>query len=114
MVAEPLDTRISRMSGIVEKPDPLVAPSTLAVAGRYVLTSQIFDEIAAGDRGVGGEIQLTDGIARLLTKENVYAYRYDGTRYDCGSKIGFLQATVDLAMSHHEVGPAFTSWLHSR
>ncbi len=114
VVAEPLDTRISRMSGIVEKPDPLVAPSTLAVAGRYVLTSQIFDEIAAGDRGVGGEIQLTDGIARLLTKENVYAYRYDGTRYDCGSKIGFLQATVDLAMSHHEVGPAFTSWLHSR
>jgi UTP--glucose-1-phosphate uridylyltransferase len=114
VVSEPLDSRISRMSGIVEKPEPAVAPSTLAVAGRYVLTPQVFTEIAAGDRGVGGEIQLTDGIARLLTKESVYAYRYEGTRYDCGSKIGFLQATVDLAMSHHEVGPAFTAWLHSR
>jgi UTP--glucose-1-phosphate uridylyltransferase len=114
VVAEPLDSRISRMSGIVEKPDPALAPSTLAVAGRYVLTPQVFAEIAAGDRGVGGEIQLTDGIARLLAKEAVYAYRYEGTRYDCGSKIGFLQATVDLAMSHHEVGPAFTAWLHSR
>jgi UTP--glucose-1-phosphate uridylyltransferase len=114
VVAEPLDARMSRMTGIVEKPDPAVAPSTLAVAGRYVLTPQIFGEIAAGDRGVGGEIQLTDGIARLLNKENVFAYRYDGTRYDCGSKLGFLQATVDLAISHREIGTAFTAWLHSR
>lgn len=114
VVAEPIDSRVLRMTGIVEKPAPDVAPSTLAVAGRYVLTPQVFAEIVVGDRGVGGEIQLTDGIARLLTKENVYAYRYEGTRYDCGSKIGFLQATVDLAMSHHEVGPSFTAWLHSR
>lgn len=100
--------------GIVEKPEPAKAPSTLAVAGRYVLTARIFDELESLPRGVGGEIQLTDGIANLLRKEKVYAYRYHGTRYDCGSKLGFLQATVDLGEHHHEVGAEFSAWLDGR
>lgn len=102
------------LSGIVEKPDPDVAPTTLAVAGRYLLTASIFAELENVPRGVGGEIQLTDGIARLMQKEKVYAYRYDGVRYDCGSKLGFLQATVDLGELHHEVGNDFKAWLNSR
>lgn len=102
------------LSDIVEKPDPALAPTTLAVAGRYVLTASIFDELETVPRGVGGEIQLTDGIANLIRKEKVYAYRYDGVRYDCGSKLGFLQASVDLGELHHEVGDDFRAWLSSR
>ena len=83
------------VTGIVEKPAPELAPTTLAVAGRYILTPGIFHELENIPRGVGGEIQLTDGIAQLLRREKVFAYRYEGTRYDCGSKLGFLQATVD-------------------
>jgi len=99
------------VSGIVEKPAPDVAPSTLAVAGRYILTPGIFAELENIPRGVGGEIQLTDGIAQLLRREKVFAYRYQGTRYDCGSKLGFLQATVDLGVKHAEVGEEFADWL---
>jgi UTP--glucose-1-phosphate uridylyltransferase len=106
--------RMLDVSGIVEKPAPEVAPTTLAVAGRYILTPGIFRELENIPRGVGGEIQLTDGIAQLLRREKVFAYRYDGTRYDCGSKLGFLQATVDLGEVHHDVGPEFTEWLKSR
>jgi UTP--glucose-1-phosphate uridylyltransferase len=102
------------MTAIVENPDPSQAPSTLAVAGRYVLSGNIFKELEALPRGVGGEIQLTDGIANLLRKEKVYAFRYQGKRYDCGSKLGFLQATVDLGEHHHEVGAEFSDWLSSR
>lgn len=102
------------LTGIVEKPEPAVAPTTLAVAGRYVLTAAIFDELENVPRGVGGEIQLTDGIASLMRKEKVYAYRYEGVRYDCGSKLGFLQATVDLGEHHHEVGKDFSAWLRHR
>ena len=102
------------VGGIVEKPAPDVAPSTLAVAGRYILTPGIFHELENIPRGVGGEIQLTDGIARLLRREKVFAYRYAGTRYDCGSKLGFLQATVVLGMQHPEVGAEFTDWLQNR
>ena len=102
------------LTGIVEKPEPAVAPTTLAVAGRYVLTAAIFDELENVPRGVGGEIQLTDGIASLMRKEKVYAYRYEGVRYDCGSKLGFLQATVDLGEHHHEVGNDFSAWLNQR
>jgi len=102
------------VSGIVEKPAPDVAPSTLAVAGRYILAPAIFQELEHIPRGVGGEIQLTDGIAQLLRREKVYAYRYQGTRYDCGSKLGFLQATVDLGEHHAEVGQEFAAWLASR
>ncbi|MEY5100673.1 MAG: hypothetical protein RJA36_3392 [Pseudomonadota bacterium] len=99
------------VTGIVEKPAPEVAPTTLAVAGRYILTPGIFKELENLPRGVGGEIQLTDGIAQLLRREKVFAYRYRGTRYDCGSKLGFLQATVDLGRVHPEVGAEFAQWL---
>ena len=81
------------------------------MAGRYILTPGIFAELENLPRGVGGEIQLTDGIAQLLRREKVFAYRYHGTRYDCGSKLGFLQATVDLGREHDEVGADFVAWL---
>ena len=103
--------RLVEVSGIVEKPAPESAPSTLAVAGRYILTPGIFTEIEAQQQGVGGEIQLTDAIASLMRREKVFAYRYEGTRYDCGSKLGFLQATVDLGKQHPEFGADFQEWL---
>jgi UTP--glucose-1-phosphate uridylyltransferase len=96
---------------MVEKPKAADAPSRLAVAGRYVLTPAVFDRIRAGGRGVQGEIQLTDGIAGLLASEKVLAYPYRGKRYDCGSKLGFLQATVELALQHPEVGAEFKAYL---
>lgn len=102
------------VTGIVEKPLPDAAPSTLAVAGRYILTPRIFKELENLPRGVGGEIQLTDGIANLLRREKVFAYRYQGARYDCGSKLGFLQATVDLGARHEEIGAEFSAWLAQR
>jgi len=93
----------SAVDAIVEKPSPEDAPSTLAVAGRYILSPSIFQSIRGQSRGVGGEIQLTDGIAGLIGKEPVYSLRYTGTRYDCGSKEGFLQATLDLALANAEL-----------
>ena len=105
--------RLVEIDRIVEKPAPDVAPSRLGVAGRYVLTPRVFDEIAAQPRGVGGEIQLTDGIAGLLRHEKVFAYRYQGRRYDCGSKEGFLQANVELALEHAELGPDFRAYLRA-
>jgi UTP--glucose-1-phosphate uridylyltransferase len=102
------------VTGIVEKPAPELAPTTLAVAGRYILTPGIFHELERLPRGVGGEIQLTDGIAQLLRREKVFAFRYAGTRYDCGSKLGFLQATVDLGLEHLEVGADFSAWMQDR
>ena len=102
------------VSGIVEKPKPEDAPSTLAVAGRYILTPGIFAELEHLPRGTGGEIQLTDAIAQLLRREKVFAYRYAGSRYDCGSKLGFLQATVDLGETHPQVGREFAKWLAGR
>jgi UTP--glucose-1-phosphate uridylyltransferase len=107
------DERLVEVTKIVEKPAPEVAPSRLGVAGRYVLTPRVFDEIAGQARGVGGEIQLTDGIAGLLRHEKVYAYRYVGKRYDCGSKEGFLQANVELALASPTLGPAFRDYLRS-
>lgn len=92
--------------GMVEKPLPEVAPSTLAVAGRYILTPAVFGSIRRQPRGAGGEIQLTDGIAALIGTEKVYAFRYDGKRYDCGSKEGFLEATIDLALANPELSAA--------
>jgi UTP--glucose-1-phosphate uridylyltransferase len=100
--------RVSRMSGIVEKPKPEDAPSTLSVVGRYILTPAVFSYLEKIQQGVGKEIQLTDAIAALLKKEKVFAYEFEGTRYDCGSKLGYLQATVALGMKHAEVGKAFT------
>ena len=105
--------RLVEIDRIVEKPAPDVAPSRLGVAGRYVLTPRVFDEIARQPRGVGGEIQLTDGIAGLLGHEKVFAYRYEGRRYDCGSKEGFLQANVELALAHPELGSEFRAFLRS-
>ncbi len=109
-----INERLLDVSGMVEKPRPEDAPSTLAVAGRYILTPGIFHEIANQQPGAGGEIQLTDAIASLLRREKVFAYRYLGTRYDCGSKLGFLQATVDLAQQHAGVGEEFSSWLAAK
>ena len=101
------------VSRIVEKPAPEDAPSRLGVAGRYILTPGVLHEIANQAGGVGGEIQLTDGIAGLLRREKVFAYRYEGKRYDCGSKEGFLQANVELALTHPEVGPGFREYLRA-
>ena len=101
------------VSRIVEKPAPEDAPSLLGVAGRYILTPGVFHEIATQARGVGNEIQLTDGIAGLLRREKVFAYRYDGKRYDCGSKEGFLQANVELALKHPQLGAGFREYLGS-
>ncbi len=100
-----------QMERIVEKPAPEAAPSTLGVAGRYVLTPSIFHKLRQLTGGVGGEIQLTDAIAALIHEEAVYAFRYQGKRYDCGSKEGFLEATVELALAHSEVGPHFRQYL---
>ena len=103
-------TKVNRM---VEKPTPEAAPSRLGVSGRYILTPGVFDELRKQTQGAGGEIQLTDGIASLMKKESVYAYPYKGTRFDCGSKEGFLQATVELALQHPEVGADFRAYLKS-
>lgn len=109
-----LNNQVTQVTGIVEKPAPEVAPSTLAVSGRYILSPAVFDGIRAGGKGVGGEIQLTDGIAELLKTEKVFAYRYAGKRYDCGSKLGFLEATVELGLRHPEVGQDFAGYLKRR
>ena len=109
----PVSERMMEISRIVEKPAPADAPSRLGVAGRYILTPGVLHEIASQPRGVGGEIQLTDGIASLLRREKVFAFRYDGKRYDCGSKEGFLQANVELALAHPQLGPGFREFLKS-
>jgi UTP--glucose-1-phosphate uridylyltransferase len=102
-----------KVSRMVEKPAPDVAPSRMGVAGRYILTPAVFEQIRQQAGGVGGEIQLTDGIAGLMKTESVYAFEYSGKRYDCGSKEGFLQATVELALQHPEVGAQFKAYLDS-
>lgn len=107
-----VNERMMDISQIVEKPAPEVAPSRLGVAGRYILMPDVFTEIRAQPRGVGGEIQLTDGIAGLLRRQKVFAYTYEGKRYDCGSKEGFLQANVELALRHPEVGASFRDYLN--
>ncbi|MDQ6684739.1 MAG: UTP--glucose-1-phosphate uridylyltransferase GalU [Pseudomonadota bacterium] len=109
----PAGDRMLKMQSIVEKPAPELAPSRLAVAGRYVLTPAIWGKLAGQKRGVGGEIQLTDAIAALIADEAVYAYAYEGRRYDCGSKEGFLQANVELGLADPELGPAFRTYLRS-
>ena len=106
-----VNDRMMDISQIVEKPAPEAAPSRLGVAGRYILMPDVFSEIRAQPRGVGGEIQLTDGIAGLLRRQKVFAYTYEGKRYDCGSKEGFLQANVELALRHPEVGATFREYL---
>lgn len=105
------DGRVSRVKQIVEKPRPENAPSTLAVVGRYVLSPTIFEKLEKTGRGAGGEIQLTDGIADLLGEESVYAYEFEGKRYDCGSKLGYLQATVEFGLKHEILGQKFREYL---
>ena len=101
----------NRLTGIVEKPAPDDAPSTSAVVGRYLLAPEIFDKLEKTGRGAGGEIQLTDGIADLLKDQAVYAYSFTGTRYDCGSKLGYLQATVAYGLEHEDTGESFRDYL---
>ena len=103
--------RLIKVSTMVEKPAPELAPSRMGVAGRYILTPAVFRHIRSQPTGVGGEIQLTDGIASLIQEEAVYAFKYQGKRYDCGSKAGFLEATVELALLHPEVGENFRNYL---
>lgn len=106
----PIET-VHPIIGIVEKPSPADAPSTLGVVGRYIFTPALFDHLEAVKPGKGGEIQLTDGIASLLKKEQVLAYEFEGTRYDCGSKLGYMKANVALALKHPEVSREFAAYL---
>ncbi len=108
------DERIYKLSGIVEKPAPADAPSNMGVVGRYILSSRIFDHIKTIKPGAGGELQLTDAIQSLLSQEQVLAYEYEGVRYDCGSKLGYLKATVDFALRHPEVKDGFSEFLKTR
>lgn len=103
--------RIARVEEIVEKPVPAEAPSDQAIVGRYVLTPAIFDVLRTTQRGAGDEIQLTDAIAALREHEQVLSYSFEGRRYDCGSKIGYLQATVDFALEHEELASEFKNYL---
>ena len=112
--SEPAGDGIGRITRIVEKPKPGTSPSTLAVVGRYVLSPRIFHHLGTMPPGAGGEIQLTDGIARLMQEERVLAYQFEGRRYDCGSKLGYLEATVDYGLQHGEVGAAFGRFLAGR
>jgi UTP--glucose-1-phosphate uridylyltransferase len=103
--------RVGKMSHIVEKPKPDKATSRLAVVGRYLLMPEIFDDLAQIGAGAGGEIQLTDGIARLMQRQAIYAYEFEGKRYDCGSKLGYLQATVEFGLAHASLGREFAAYL---
>ena len=112
MVAGPsVGERLARVDEIIEKPSPAEAPSDQAVVGRYVLTPAIFDKLKTTGRGAGGEIQLTDAIAELRRQEEIFAYSFEGKRYDCGSKIGYLQATVEFALKHDELAEEFRAYL---
>ncbi len=113
VATEPVVDGLMKVTKMVEKPAPDVAPSRMGVAGRYILTPAVFRHIRSQPTGVGGEIQLTDGIAGLMDEESVYALQYAGKRYDCGSKEGFLEATVELALQHPEVGAHFRNYLEN-
>ncbi|MFZ5502930.1 MAG: UTP--glucose-1-phosphate uridylyltransferase GalU [Pseudomonadota bacterium] len=111
--SQPLAPAIEQVNGIVEKPDPQTAPSTLAVVGRYVLTPRIFHHLQQVQAGAGGEIQLTDGIAALMAEEKLLAYRFNGTRYDCGSKLGYLQAQVAYGLKRADFRDQFMAYLQT-
>ena len=110
----PTNPRLVAVSNLVEKPKPNEAPSQNAIIGRYILTPRIFDMIEQLTPGAGGELQLTDAIKALLQFEKVYGFHYVGQRYDAGDKLGFLKATVDFALQHDAVGPAFREWLKTQ
>jgi len=105
--------RVMRVDEIVEKPSPEDAPSDLGVVGRYILTPGIFEKLKTTAKGLGGEIQLTDAIAALRQDEKIYAYHFEGKRYDCGSKLGYLQANVEYGLMHEEFGDEFKAYLKS-
>jgi len=109
-----IEERIGKMQSIVEKPQPDVAPSNLGVVGRYILPAEIMEILEQTRRGAGGEIQLTDAIATLLERQQVLSYEFAGTRYDCGSKLGYLEATIDYALKHPELSEDFAGYLQSR
>ena len=109
-----LEERTGRITRIVEKPKPGTTPSTLSVVGRYILTPRIFHHLRTMPAGAGGEIQLTDGIERLLGDEKVLAYQFEGRRYDCGTKLGYLEAMVDYGLKHPETGSGFARFLASK
>jgi len=106
-----LGSRLYRIDDMVEKPEPRKAPSNLAIIGRYILTPAIFDELARTPRGAGGEIQLTDALRRLLSKEPIYGFLFEGKRYDAGDKLGFLEATVEMALKRPDLGKPFRQYL---
>jgi UTP--glucose-1-phosphate uridylyltransferase len=107
------DDRLTRLRGLIEKPPPESAPSNLAIIGRYVLTPKIFEKLEQTPRGAGGEIQLTDAIEALIDEQDVYAYAFDGTRYDAGTTMGWLKASVELALERHDIGAEFRRYLRS-
>jgi UTP--glucose-1-phosphate uridylyltransferase len=111
---DPMQEDTARIHSIVEKPKPKDAPSNLAVIGRYVLTNRVFDLLSQVTPGAGGEIQLTDAISALLSHERALAVRLPGRRFDCGSKLGYVQATVEFGLRHPEIGPEFTRYLKNR
>jgi UTP--glucose-1-phosphate uridylyltransferase len=114
VATETMRDRLHRVTRIVEKPRPEEAPSTLGVVGRYVLTPRIFHHLRHIERGAGGELQLTDAIEALLREQQVLAYEFEGKRYDCGSKFGYLEATVEFALKHPEVAEEFKAYIKER
>ena len=103
--------RLYRIRNLVEKPKAAEAPSNLAIIGRYVLTPEIFESLESIEPGSGGEIQLTDGLKHLLRNRPIYGYRFEGTRYDAGDKLGFLKATVEFALNRYDLGGPFREYL---
>jgi UTP--glucose-1-phosphate uridylyltransferase len=114
VATESMKSGLHRVTHIVEKPAPEEAPSTLGVVGRYVLTPRVFHHLRHIERGAGGELQLTDAIQALLKEQQVLAYEFEGTRYDCGSKFGYLEATVEYALKHPEVADQFLAYIKAR
>ncbi len=105
------DPRLYKVAGLVEKPEPEAAPSNLAIIGRYILTPKIFDKLEQTPRGAGGEIQLTDAISALMQEQDVYAYAFEGKRYDAGTTMGWLKASVELALARQDIGDEFRRYL---
>jgi UTP--glucose-1-phosphate uridylyltransferase len=110
---DPSDPRLFKVSRLVEKPEPADAPSDLAIIGRYVLTPKIFEKLEQTPRGAGGEIQLTDAIEALMQEQDVYAYAFDGVRYDAGTTMGWLEASVELALQRQDIGGQFRQYLRT-
>lgn len=111
--SDEIEPGLGKVRSIVEKPEPDKAPSNMAVIGRYILTPEIFNLLKTTQKGAGGEIQLTDGIAALLQKDEVYSWQFEGKRYDCGSKLGYLQANVEYGLKDPEISRDFLNYIRS-